>query len=90
MQSYCFVPLAFETTGPINTKGPAFLADLGRPLGQISGDPRDASFLFQRLSVVIQRSSAIAFHGTFVTPHLEKDGHSFLLMSDLRDHEYLG
>jgi len=35
--------------------------NLGRLLGQISGDPREASFLFQRLSVVIQRFNAIAF-----------------------------
>src|SRR6218665_2123261 len=49
MQSYHFVPLAFETMGPINTKGQALLADLGRLLGQISGDPREASFLFQHL-----------------------------------------
>src|SRR6218665_2052584 len=41
-----------------------------------AGDPREASFLFQRLSLVIQRFNAIAFHGTFVTPDLENDGHS--------------
>ena len=44
MQSYLFVPLAFETMGPINTQEQAFLADLGRLLGQISGNPREASF----------------------------------------------
>ena len=76
MQSYHFVPLAFETMGPINAKGLAFLADLGRLLGQISGDPRETSFLFQRLSVVIQRFNAVAFHSTFVLPDLDKDGHS--------------
>jgi len=58
------VPLAIETMGPINAKGQAFLADLGRLLGQISGDPRKASFLFQRLSLVIQQFNAIAFHAT--------------------------
>ena len=76
MQSYHFVPLAFETMGPLNAKGLAFLADLGRLLGQISGDPRETSFLFQRLSVVIQRFNAVAFHSTFVLPDLETDGHS--------------
>jgi len=76
MQSYHFVPLAFETMGPLNAKGLAFLADLGRLLGQISGDPRETSFLFQRLSVVIQRFNAVAFHSTFILPDLDKDGHS--------------
>jgi len=76
MQSYHFVPLAFETMGPINTKGQAILADMDGLLSKISGDPREASFVFQRLSVVIQRFNAIAFHGTFLTPDLEKDGHT--------------
>lgn len=68
MQSYHFVPLAFETMGPIRTKGQAFLADLGHHLAQISGDRREASFLFQHLTVVIQHFNSIVFHGTFVSP----------------------
>lgn len=79
MQSYLFVPLAFETMGPINAKRQAFLVDLGRLLGHISGNPRETNFLLQRLSVMIQRFNAIAFHGMFVIPDLEKDGP--LLMS---------
>src|SRR6218665_1255351 len=42
IQSYHFVPLAFETMGPINTKGQAILADLDGLLSKISGDPREA------------------------------------------------
>ena len=76
MQTYHFAPLAFETMGPINTKGLAFLTDLGRLLAQSSGDQRETSFLFQRLSVVIQRFNAFAFHSTFVLPDLDSDGHS--------------
>ena len=62
--------------GPINARGQAFLADLGRLLSQISGDARETSFLFQRLSVTIQRFNAVAFHSTFVLPDLDMDGHS--------------
>src|SRR5688572_8747297 len=78
MQSYLFVPLAFETMEPINAKGLAFLADLGSPLSQVSGDPRETSYFFQRLSVVIKRFNAVAFHSTFVLPDLDKDGHSIV------------
>ena len=46
--TYLFVPLAFETLGPINNEGLTFLSDLGQKLGTVTGDPRETSFLFQR------------------------------------------
>ena len=39
--SYNFVPLAFETFGPINSKGISFLGELGRRLTRRSGDKRE-------------------------------------------------
>src|SRR6218665_2448213 len=36
---------------------------------QITGDKEETTFLYQRLSVAIQRFNAIAFHSTFVTQH---------------------
>ena len=38
--SYTFIPLDFETCGPINNKGIKFLQELGRRLRTISDDPR--------------------------------------------------
>ena len=35
---------------------------------KITGDPRETSFLFQRLSVIIQCGNAAAFRGTFPRP----------------------
>jgi hypothetical protein len=61
-----FVPLAFETLGPINSKGTAFLTELGRRISTSTGDTRESAFLFQRLSVTIQRFNRIAFEGSFV------------------------
>ena len=61
-----FVPLAFETLGPINSKGTALLTELGRRISTSSGDARESAFLFQRLSVTIQRFNRIAFEGSFV------------------------
>jgi hypothetical protein len=63
--SHTFVPLAFETFGPINSKGISFLSELGRRLTLRSGDKREKSFLHQRLSIAIQRFNAICFEGSF-------------------------
>ena len=62
--SHSFIPLAFETLGPINSKGITFFSELGRRLAAQSGDKRETAFLFQRLSVTIQRFNAICFHGS--------------------------
>jgi len=52
--------------GPINASGRIFPSKLGRKLADQSGDNREISFLFQRLSVVIQRYNAILLHDWFV------------------------
>jgi len=54
---------------PINASGRVFLSKLGRKLAHQSGDDKEISFLFQRLSVLIQRHNAIAtfpLHDYFV------------------------
>jgi hypothetical protein len=63
--THSFIPLAFETFGPINSKGVDFLNQLGRRLSACTGDMRETSFLFQRLSLTIQRFNAICFQGSF-------------------------
>ena len=50
---------AVESLGPINASGRVFLSKLGRKLADQSGDDREISFLFQRLSVLIQLYNAI-------------------------------
>ena len=66
--NYIFVPIACETLGPIGSKALAFLGEVGRRLTAVSGDPRETSFLFQRLSVAIQRFNCVCFKGSFVAP----------------------
>jgi hypothetical protein len=53
--THVFIPIAFETLGPINSSAIEFLNEVGRRLTNISGEKREPSFLFQRLSVCIQR-----------------------------------
>ena len=47
---YSFVPLAFETLGPVNKEGDEFLTMLGKRLSAATGDKRESCFLRQRLS----------------------------------------
>ena len=63
--SYTFVPLAFETLGPVNTLGADFISAIGHRLQTASGDNRATSFLWQRLSIALQRYNAVCLLGTF-------------------------
>ena len=66
MTTHIFQPIAIESLGPINASGCVFLTNLGRKLSAQSGDDREISFLFQRISVLIQRFNAILLHDSFV------------------------
>jgi len=48
-----------EILGPINGSAVSFLSGLGRRTADVSGETREGSFLFQRLSVLIQRFNAV-------------------------------
>ena len=70
---YLFQPIAVESIGPNNCSAVSFLSGLGRRIDEVSGEPRDGSFIFQRLSVLIQRFNAVLLHDCFVD---EVAGHS--------------
>ena len=63
-KTYTFIPTACDTLGPINTKAFSFLADLGRRFALVTGDPHEGYFLFQRLSITVQRFNSV-FQGLF-------------------------
>ena len=42
------------------------LNDLGRKISSVSGDDREGHFLFQRLSVILQRYNAVLLHESFI------------------------
>ena len=62
---YSSQPVAVETLGPINDSAREFLFNLGRKISLQSGDDRESSLLFQRISVLIQRFNAIVLHDSF-------------------------
>jgi len=70
-KSYFFQPISFETLGPINSSGHSFICELGRRIAAISGDSRATTFLYQRLSITVQRFNAVAFRGCFYTADLD-------------------
>lgn len=61
---YCFIPLAFETLGPLNVEGNEFITTLGKQLSAVTGDKRESSFLRQRLSICLQRYNSVCVKGT--------------------------
>jgi len=63
--NYHFFPIAFETFGPINQVGADFISALGHRISTHTYDPRETFFLFQRLSVTIQRFNAVCFAKSF-------------------------
>ena len=67
LPSFCFVPLTFETLGPVIQDGLTLIKLLGQRLTQSFGDNRETTFLFQRLSMFIQRFNAVAFCRAFTT-----------------------
>ena len=64
--THIFVPVAIETLGPICSRSLSFLVDISNRLAAISGDARETSFLFQRVSVFIQRFNQVVFRGAFI------------------------
>ena len=66
--AYLFQPVAIETSGAIGSRSRAFLRELGRRVGAQTGEARSTSYLFQRLSVAIQRGNAAAVMGCAPRP----------------------
>ena len=69
--AHIFQPLAFETHGrhgATHSSAFDFLNAVGGRSAAESGDPRETSFLWQRISILIQRFNAILISETFSCP----------------------
>ena len=65
--------MAFETFGPINSKGADFFYTLGQRISACTSDMRETAFLFQRLSLTIQCINAVCFNGSFCFKNADLD-----------------
>jgi len=50
-----------------------FLTEVGRQLSAATGDAREMAFLFQRISVALQRFNVVLIRESFVTPNVQPD-----------------
>ena len=66
-------PIAIETHGPLNVSALNFLSEVGRRLSSVSGDSRETSFLFQRLSILVQRFNSVFIMDSFCTTDEDPD-----------------
>jgi len=65
LSCYYFVPVAVETLFALGEEAVVLISDLGRRIAATTGEPRSSAFLFQRLSVAVQRGNAASVTGTF-------------------------
>ena len=62
--SHLFVAVAIETLGPWNCEGLSFIKELGRRISIDTGDPRETTFLLQKISVAVQMGNAVSIIGS--------------------------
>jgi hypothetical protein len=60
-----FVPIAIETGGAWCTTAIEFIQDLGSKIKEVTDDSMETAFLFQRISIAIQRGNSLSFHNAF-------------------------
>jgi len=63
--AYSFLPIAIETHGAMNSEAYDFFQVLGHRISDATGDDREVAFIFQRLSVLIQRFNSALFSESF-------------------------
>ena len=66
--------------GAISSDGLEFLGDLGRRITQVTDDILESAFMFQRLSVLIQRYNAVATRAPLPTQPLTTNSTPFQLI----------
>ena len=62
-----FQPIALKTLGLINESAVQFLNDFDHKITSVSANDKEGQFLFQRLSITLQRFNAILSHESFGT-----------------------
>ena len=63
-KSYHMIPIAIETFGAWGTEGLCFIKNIGQKIKQLTVNKRSTFFLFQSISMAIQRGNAASIFGT--------------------------
>jgi len=65
--THIFYPFAIETAGTWHEMAIELTQEIGRHITTITEDTQETTFLFQHLSMALQRGNAVSFHNTMVT-----------------------
>jgi len=65
--SHIFIPVAVGSLGPLADDAHRFITETGRRMTFSKGDPRETAFLYQRISVAIQRYNTVCLANTFIS-----------------------
>ena len=85
-QNHFFQPIAVENLGALSTSAMEFLNALGRRISSVSGEDRESTFLFQRISVNIQRFNSVLLQILLQFSHVVTQSLLFLtFVSNSRD-----
>mgnify|MGYP003460175003 CR=1 FL=1 len=63
--AHIFSPIAIETSGAWNDQAVDIVQEIGKRITAVTEDPLETMYLFQHISMAIQRGNAIAFLSTF-------------------------
>ena len=67
--AYRFEPIAVENLGVFSSTSLNFISELGRRICVHTGDVRETSYLFQRISIMLQRFNSVLLHDTLRVDH---------------------
>ena len=62
-----FIPVAIETCEPWNVEATELIQEIARRITLVNGEPRATEYLFQRISIAMQKGNHLAYQSTFQT-----------------------
>ena len=68
-KTHHFIPIAIETGGSWNDLAIEFINELRKRITAVTQEPRETQYIFQRMSVALQRGNAVAFQNTFLAEY---------------------
>ena len=65
--THIFYPFAIETAGTWDVMAIELTQEIGRHITSVTEETRETTFLFQRLSMALQRGNAVSFQHTLTS-----------------------
>ena len=62
-----FILVAIETGGPWNVEAIELIQEIWRRITLMNGESRETEYLFQSISIAIQKGNHLAYQSTFQT-----------------------